>query len=86
MAARTGEAAYRDLAARCADVIVANSELSAKGRSWRHAEHRDRPEFVQAQTGYMQGAAGIASFLLHLATTQAGSPVKIAMPDWPKAR
>jgi hypothetical protein len=31
----------------------------------------------------MQGAAGIASFMLHLATTEAGRPVKIAMPDWP---
>jgi lantibiotic modifying enzyme len=86
MAARTGEPAYRDLAARCADVIVANAEQGETGRSWRHAEHRDRPEFLQAQTGYMQGAAGIASFLLHLATTDAGAPVKIAMPDWPKAK
>jgi hypothetical protein len=86
MAARTGEPAYRDLAARCADVIVANAEQGETGRSWRHGEHRDRPEFLQAQTGYMQGAAGIASFLLHLATTDAGAPVKISMPDWPKAK
>ena len=50
---------------------------------WRQAEHRDRPEFVQAQTGYMQGAAGIASFLQHLAGVEAGRPVKLAMPDWP---
>ena len=84
MAARTGEAAYRDLAARCADVIVAKSDLTDGGRRWRHAEHRDRPEFLQAQTGYMQGAAGIASFLIHMATTDAGAPVKIAMPDWPR--
>ena len=34
----------------------------------------------------MQGAAGIASFLIHMATTDAGAPVKIAMPDWPRAR
>ena len=85
MAARTGEAAYRDLAARCADVILAHSELTDGRRRWRHAEHRDRADFLQAQTGYMQGAAGIASFLIHLATTQAGAPVKIPMPDWPRA-
>ena len=84
MAARTGEAAYRDLAARCAQVILDQSEVVGSGRAWRHAEHRERPEFLQAQTGYMQGAAGIASFLLHLATTDAGAPVKIAMPDWPR--
>ena len=85
MAARTGDAAYRELAERCAGVILAQSETAADGRRWRHAEHRDRPDFVQAQTGYMQGAAGIASFLLHLATTEEGRPVKIAMPDWPTA-
>lgn len=85
MAARTGDPKYRDLAQRCADVIVANSTVTADGRHWRQAEHRDRPEFLQAQTGYMQGAAGIASFLIHLATTDAGRPVRIAMPDWPRA-
>ena len=52
-------------------------------RRWVQAEHRDRPEFLEAQTGYMQGAAGIASFLLHLDTTLAGAPVKVTLPDWP---
>ena len=63
---------------------MANSELTASGRRWLHAEHRERPEILQAQTGYMQGAAGIASFLIHLATSDAGAPVRIAMPDWPR--
>lgn len=83
MAARTGEQAYIDLAERCGAVIAAHSELADGGRRWPQAEHRERPDFIEAQTGYMQGAAGIASFLLHLATTQAGAPVKIPMPDWP---
>jgi lantibiotic modifying enzyme len=83
MAARTGEAAYRDLAERCAQVIAGQSDLAAGGRRWPQAEHRERADFIEAQTGYMQGAAGIASFLVHLATTQDGAPVKIAMPDWP---
>ncbi len=83
MAARTGDAAYGDLAERCAQVIAGQSDLTAGGRRWPQAEHRERPDFIEAQTGYMQGAAGIASFLVHLATTQDGAPVKIAMPDWP---
>ena len=66
MASRTGEAAYLDLAWRCASVILAGSERVGDTRRWVQAEHRDRPEFVEAQTGYMQGAAGIASFLRHL--------------------
>lgn len=85
MAERTGESTWLDLAVRCADVIVAHAERTGEGLRWRDAEHRDRPEFVQAQTGYMQGAAGIASFLIHLATTQAGAPVKIPLPDYPRA-
>ncbi len=85
MAARTGDESYRELAEACADVIEEASDLKADGRRWVQAEHRERPDFLQAQTGYMQGAAGIASFLLHLATTEAGAPVKIALPDWPSA-
>ncbi len=86
MAARTGDDAYLDLARRCATVVLDHSDLQDGQRLWRHAEHRERGDFLQAQTGYMQGAAGIASFLLHLATTEAGNPVKIAMPDWPKMK
>ncbi len=33
-----------------------------------------------------QSAAGIASFLIHLATTLKGQPVKLALPDWPQAQ
>lgn len=83
MARRTGEADYVDLARRCADEILRHSEIKDGERRWVQAEHRDRPEFLEAQTGYMQGAAGIASFLLHLDTTLSGQPVKIALPDWP---
>ena len=84
MANRTHDASYLDLAKRCADVIIADSALHDGQRSWRQAEHRDRPDFVEVQTGYMQGAAGIASFLVHLATTLKGKPVKVLPPDWPE--
>lgn len=83
LARRTGDEAYLELARRCAAVILEASELDGDRRLWRQAEHRDRPDFIQAQTGYMQGAAGIASFLQHLAGVEAGRPVKLAMPDWP---
>ncbi|WP_312164931.1 lanthionine synthetase LanC family protein [Phenylobacterium sp.] len=83
LARRTGGPAYLDLARRCAEVILGASEAEDGQRRWRQAEHRDRPDFIQAQTGYMQGAAGIASFLQHLDGVLAGEPVKIAMPDWP---
>ncbi|MCC7265979.1 MAG: hypothetical protein IT546_01425 [Caulobacteraceae bacterium] len=84
-AERTGRAEYATLARRCADAILEAGEVEDGRRRWRHAEHRDRPDFLQAQTGYMQGAAGIASFLQHLSGTLAGAPVKIRTPDWPRA-
>ena len=37
-----------------------------KGLRWVQAEHRVRPELLVAQTGYMQGAAGIGMWLLRL--------------------
>ncbi len=33
---------------------------------WTQAEHRVRPEFLQTQTGLMQGAAGVGLFLIQL--------------------
>lgn len=80
---RLGRGVHRDLAIRCGDSILARGELAGDQRRWIQAEHRYRPDFLQAQTGYMQGAAGIASFLVHLATTLDGRPVKIYPPDWP---
>lgn len=52
----------RDLVARATPVPTPDGE----GLKWIHAEHRDRPELLAAQTGLMQGAAGVGTFLLHL--------------------
>lgn len=57
--------------------------MTAGGRSWSQAEHRARPDFVETQTGFMQGAAGIGSFLLHLATIDEPSPSKITLLESP---
>jgi lantibiotic modifying enzyme len=71
----------RELAHRCAGVIEANAIAFGGGSAWSQAEHRARPKFLQTQTGYMQGAAGIGSFLVHLATAETDKPVRIALPD-----
>jgi hypothetical protein len=51
--------------------------------SWVQAEHRVRPEFLVAQTGYMQGAAGIGTFLLRLDAASRGAKRAFVFPDSP---
>jgi len=82
----TGRPDYLDLAQRVATVVADASTLDNGKRSWSQAEHRSRPDSVETQTGYMQGAAGIGSFLLHLATTGADVVAKIPLPDVPFVR
>ena len=50
---------------------------------WVQAEHRVRPELLVAQTGYMQGAAGIGIWLLHLDAFDRGKKSWIRLPDSP---
>ena len=79
----TGQQGYLDLAKRIEATVLHASDLTDGKRSWDQAEHRDRPDFLERQTGYMQGAAGIASFLLHLATIDDDVVSKIALPESP---
>jgi lantibiotic modifying enzyme len=74
---------YLDLARRVAAHLDAESTIVDRGRCWPQAEHRVRPELLEAQTGYMQGAAGIGSFLLRLWSLESGSAIKIQLPDNP---
>ena len=56
----------------------------AAGMRWVQAEHRTQPKLLIAQTGLMQGAAGIGLVLLRWTAmeTSAGRPsVRIVMPD-----
>jgi len=79
----TGDDFYLDLAHRVAAEIIRRSSGDADTRFWPQAEHRSQTDFIQAQTGYMQGAAGVGSFLVHLATTLQGKPVKVLFPEAP---
>ncbi|HIG40923.1 MAG: lanthionine synthetase LanC family protein [bacterium] len=81
--ASTGEEQYLDYARRTASQMVSAADGS-RGLCWATAEHRDRPDFIETQTGYMQGAAGIGSFLLHLADVIDGkTTTKLMLPETP---
>jgi lantibiotic modifying enzyme len=62
----TGESEYRRWAERMADDLVAKAAPGEPGLKWVQAEHRVKPDDVRAQTGYMQGAAGIGLFFLKM--------------------
>jgi hypothetical protein len=84
-----GQAAeHRRLAKVLIDDALARATLvelpdGRKGLKWLHAEHRVRPKFVQAQTGLMQGAAGIGLVLLQFHETLAGQPATPPVPTLP---
>jgi lantibiotic modifying enzyme len=50
---------------------------------WIQAENRTQPENVVAQTGWMQGAAGVGAFFLHLDGMEKGRLSRVVFPDSP---
>jgi lantibiotic modifying enzyme len=75
---------HRLFGLRAVERLRAKVTADAAGMRWIQAEHRVRPELVIAQTGLMQGAAGIGLVLLRWAAEerQVGPrPVRIVMPD-----
>jgi lantibiotic modifying enzyme len=59
------------------------AEGNVTGLKWIQAEHRRKPDFLQAQTGLMQGAAGIGLWFLKLDAFKKGKKEKITFPDSP---
>jgi len=83
--AELGDEAYLDFAKRVGSRLLAKATVEDGRMSWVQAEHRTRPDFVFAQTGYMQGAAGIGTYLLKMAA--AGRAMRrVVFPDTPFTR
>lgn len=57
----------------------------ADGLRWVQAENRTQPENLVAQTGFMQGAAGVGTFFLQLDALERGEPWRFPLPDTPFA-
>ncbi|HUP23261.1 MAG TPA: lanthionine synthetase LanC family protein [Thermoanaerobaculia bacterium] len=79
----TGEERYLDFARRVGVDIVQRGTTDAGGLAWIQAEHRLQPELLVAQTGYMQGAAGVGMALLRLHLVEQGRDVAGRLPDSP---
>jgi lantibiotic modifying enzyme len=65
-----------------ADTLHRASE-DESGMKWVQAENRVSPEVLVAQTGLMQGAAGVGIAMLHLDGVRANRPPFVVLPDDP---
>ena len=93
---RTGNADYRAFVDRLNDDLLGRSttetsertvdevQTNETGRKWTQAEHRVQPELLIAQTGHMQGAAGVGKYFLHMdAVDERGEGPRVVFPDDP---
>lgn len=79
----TAKQEYLDFAVRLTEQIRKEAALDKEGMRWVQAEHRVKPDFLQAQTNLMQGAAGIGLWLLRLEAHKKGRKPLLEMPDNP---
>ena len=79
----TKDPRYLAFAQRMTTDLLARATRDSNGTRWVQAEHRVRPELLVAQTGYMQGAAGIGMWLLRLDAQQRKLTPFVRFPDSP---
>jgi hypothetical protein len=82
-AAQDGLGDYLPGALIMADALVERAIRDGAGAYWRFVEHRDDPPLLPPHTSWMQGAAGIAAFLLRLARVLDAGPdaTVVDLPD-----
>jgi lantibiotic modifying enzyme len=77
-------ARFTKMVRRVAADTIRRSTADGDGLKWVQAENRVSPDVVIAQTGFMQGAAGVGTFFLHAdAAAQRVRSAKIIWPDTP---
>lgn len=74
---------YLQFAERVAVYLIAKAERHANEMKWTQADRRIEPYNVTAQTGLMQGAAGVGLFLVHLDQAYRHQKQSIRFPDEP---
>jgi len=77
---------YQAFALRATNVLLERAVRTGDRMFWRNAEYRVRPDQLSSQTGYMQGAAGIGTWLLDLDGWLTGDDRPIRLPDSPFRR
>jgi lantibiotic modifying enzyme len=77
------ESTDREFALRIGEYLKSRAQADSGGLKWIQAENRIEPDNVQAQTGLMQGAAGIGLFFIHLAELDGNAEAANRFPDSP---
>jgi lantibiotic modifying enzyme len=75
--------AIKGLRERVESNTMSRATDDANGLRWVQAENRVQPENLVAQTGFMQGAAGVGSFFLQLDAFTRGRAWATPLPDTP---
>jgi hypothetical protein len=81
----TADPSYLAFARKVADDTLARATVDGDGMKWIQAENRVSPNVVLAQTGLMQGAAGVGLSMLRLDGALRGRKPTIVLPDAPYA-
>jgi len=81
-----GDKSYLEFSKRVTARLLAKATIEDGKMSWVQAEHRTRPDYLFAQTGTMQGAAGIGTFLLRLDAADRAKTRLVIFPDTPFIR
>ena len=79
----TGKPEYLNFSRKVTADLIARATVDDAGARWVQAEHRVRPEQLVAQTGWMQGAAGMGAWLVQLDGFDRKRARFIRLPDDP---
>ena len=80
---QSGEARHLAYAEEIGHDTLRRATPDGDGLKWIQAEHRVRPELLVAQTGLMQGAAGVGLAMLNLDGAREGRKRLVVLPDDP---
>jgi lantibiotic modifying enzyme len=72
---------YQSMIDRVRANTLERATAEGDGLKWIQAENRTSPNDLVAQTGYMQGAAGVGAFYLHADALAKGRAPAIVWPD-----
>jgi len=78
-----GKKKYKDYAWLHTQDLLKRATSDAQGLRWVQAENRSEPEELVAQSGYMQGAAGVGILFCHWLELEQGKKQLIRLPDEP---